>query len=186
MSDIDDLIEVVREKSIFVRSILTLLAGESPFHFDLASTLMSPKGSNLVARIIYEMMADDDVDYIGGLGMGALMISVCVVQLSYGDRPIKGFNMREGQKDHGMIVKRFEGALDDKLIRGSRVIIVEDVTDTGKHVLDAIGRVRFAGGTVVRAITILDRLNGATERLRDEGIELRAFMTPLSFGIPEG
>ena len=56
----------------------------------------------------------------------------------------------------------------------SNVILFDDVTTEGASVMQAV---RARGATVKNIITLVDRLEGATENLRKEGIELVALYT---------
>ena len=57
-------------------------------------------------------------------------------------------------------------------IRGLNVIVVEDVATSGGSLVDAAEVIRRAGGTVERAIVVVDREEGADEALRAVDIEL--------------
>jgi orotate phosphoribosyltransferase len=59
-------------------------------------------------------------------------------------------------------------------LAGKRVIMLEDVTTTGGSVLRAIQIAREAEAVVDTVVTLVDRLEGAAENLRPEGISLRA------------
>jgi orotate phosphoribosyltransferase len=46
-------------------------------------------------------------------------------------------------------------------LRGKRVVIVDDVVHTGRHILQAADKVRAEGGIVVGFVCIIDRSAGA-------------------------
>jgi len=50
--------------------------------------------------------------------------------------------------------------------------VVEDVATSGGSLVDAVEVIRRAGGTVERAIVVVDREEGADEALRAVDIEL--------------
>ena len=64
---------------------------------------------------------------------------------------------------------------------GDRCVLLEDVTTTGGSTLQAARTVREAGGLVTTAITVVDRLEGATEALAAEGIDLQSLYTSDDF-----
>lgn len=66
-------------------------------------------------------------------------------------------------------------ALEGVLAPGDRVTVVEDVLTTGGAAIDAVDKVRAAGGEVVGLIAVLDREEGAAENLRRLGVSF----TPL-------
>ena len=57
------------------------------------------------------------------------------------------------------------------------VILIEDVTTKGGSVMQAVRAVRAQGATVKKIITIVDRLEGAAENLKREGLTLEAIFT---------
>ncbi|HEY7245276.1 MAG TPA: orotate phosphoribosyltransferase, partial [Xanthobacteraceae bacterium] len=58
---------------------------------------------------------------------------------------------------------------------------LEDVTTEGGSVMQAVRAVREQGGTIKKVITIIDRVEGATENLRKEGLELVSIFTTDDF-----
>jgi len=56
-------------------------------------------------------------------------------------------------------------------------VLFEDVTTRGGSVMQAVQAVRAQGATVKKVITIVDRLEGAADTLKKEGIELVAIFT---------
>ena len=178
-----DLPGIVRQKSLIVGKRMTLASGRvSPFYFDMKPTLFDPEGANLIAESILALLAEEEVDFVGGLEMGAVPIVACVAQKSFPHRPIPGFFVRKEVKDHGTR-RRIEGLPREAELVGKHVVMVDDVTTTGGSVLDAVEVVREAGGLVSRVVTVVDRLEGATENLAGHGIALTALLTADDFAI---
>ena len=75
-------------------------------------------------------------------------------------------------KDHGT-AKRIDG----NFAPGSKVVILEDVTTTGGSAMKAVAAVRAEGGKVDKIVTIVDRLEGARENLKKEGLALVSLFT---------
>lgn len=149
----------------------------SDFYFDLKPAMLDPEGSNLLADLILERMAGIDAKYIGGLAMGAVPIALAVTLKSYGtSRPLQAFWVRKEAKGHGT-----KSLADGYLVDGSRVIIVEDVATTGGSVMKAIDEVKRHDCQIAAVITIVDRLEGAREKLAEAGIELIALFTAKDF-----
>lgn len=149
----------------------------SDFYFDLKPAMLDPEGSNLLADLILERMAGIDAKYIGGLAMGAVPIALAVTLKSYGtSRPLQAFWVRKEAKGHGT-----KSLTDGYLVDGSRVIIVEDVATTGGSVMKAIDEVKRHDCQIAAVITIVDRLEGAREKLAEAGIELIALFTAKDF-----
>ena len=94
-------------------------------------------------------------------------------------RPIEGFWVRDGLKDHGT-KKQVEGGLR----KGMRVAVVDDVFTKGGSTLKAVQAVREFGCEVVLVLALVDRLRGARALFRQNGIDsYRTVFTIRDFGI---
>ena len=169
----DRLLTIIKQKS-FLRGQFKLASGAtSDYYLDMKPTTFDPEGAALVADIVFGMLRDDTAaDAIGGLELGAVPIIAAVCARSFPDRPIQGFIVRKETKDHGTAQK-----IDGNFKPNSKVILLEDVTTKGGSVMQAVKAVRARGGEVTRIISILDRLEGAEENLKKEGIALQSIFT---------
>jgi orotate phosphoribosyltransferase len=160
------------------RGNFTLASGRSSnYFFDLKPTMLHPDGSALLADALLARMEDLGADYVGGLVMGAVPLTVGLVMRSRAsDHPLKGFWVRKEQKDHGA-AKLVDGHLPDN----AKVVVLEDVTTTGGSAMKAIKEVQARGGQVLALLTVIDRLEGARENLAKDGIELLSLYTTKDF-----
>lgn len=175
------LLALIREKSLkrAKEGAFRLASGRaSPFYFDMKPVLLDPEGANLIADSILRLLAREEFDFIGGLAMGAIPIVGAVCTRSLASRPVSGFFVRPSQKERGT-----EGLVEGNIAPDARVVLVEDVTTTGGSALKAAEAVWSMGCTVVKAVTIVDRLEGAKENLKAKGIELVALYTREDFGL---
>jgi orotate phosphoribosyltransferase len=174
----DRLLELIRDHSWLKGSDFVLASGKhSAFFFDMKLTMFHPEGASLIADLVFNLVRHDhSIDYIGGLEMGAVPIVSTVVMRSYPERPIRGFFVRKEVKDHGT-----KKLIDGYLGKGSKTILLDDVTTTGGSVLKAVHAVRAAGCRVDKVITVVDRLEGAAENLKKEGVELIPIFTTKDF-----
>lgn len=169
------LLEIIKRRSLLTEGGPFKLASGamSDYYLDIKPTAFDPEGAALIGEIIVEMLADEPgAEAIGGLELGAVPIVAAVCAHSFGVRPINGFVVRKENKGHGTD-KKIDGNFKD----GSRVVLVEDVTTKGGSVMQAVRAVRARGATVDTVITIVDRLEGATDALKQEGIRLRPIFT---------
>lgn len=105
---------------------------------------------------------------LAGMELGAVpLVVAAALQLG---RPY--VVLRKAPKEHGTR-QPFEGELP----AGASVLLLEDVTTTGGSVLRSVEILRAAGGRVERAVTVVDRQEGATERLAAAGVRLEALVT---------
>lgn len=77
--------------------------------------------------------------------------------------------VRKEAKDYGTS-RSLEGVLEP----GDRVTVIEDVLTTGGAALDAVEKVRAAGGEVIGLVAVLDREEGADENLRQARVPFQA------------
>jgi orotate phosphoribosyltransferase len=169
------LLEIIKRKSLLTEGgPFKLASGEtSDYYLDMKPTTFDPEGAALIAEIVVQMLLDDaDIDSIGGLELGAVPIIAAVCAHSWHERPIKGFVVRKEKKGHGTDQK-----IDGNFRDHTKVVLIEDVTTKGGSVMQAVRAVRERGGTVKKIITIVDRLEGATQNLEKEGIELVPIFT---------
>ncbi len=169
------LLEIIKQKSLLTEGGPFKLASGavSDYYLDMKPTTFDPEGANLVADIVYGMLSGDhDVHAIGGLEVGAVPIIVGVCMRSWGQRPITGFVVRKEKKGHGTN-KLIDGNFQPK----TTVILFEDVTTKGSSAMQAVRAVRQQGATVKKVITIVDRLEGAAENFKEEGIDFEAIYT---------
>lgn len=156
----------------YERGTFTLSSGaQSDVFFDVKRTSLDPEGAWLSADLILDMLQGEQVRAIGGLAMGACPIvsAVCVRSHERGI-PISAFYVRKAEKKHGT-QRRIEGL---ELRKGDRVVIVDDVATKGGAMLEAIRMVEELGSEVVRTIVVVDREQGAEERLREAGYRLES------------
>lgn len=170
--------QIIAERSFSQGDDFVLASGKSSrFYFDMKLTMLDPEGLNLLADLILEKTRNLPAAFVGGLAMGAVPVTVAVLMKSKDtDRPMQGFWIRKEAKEHGTR-KLADGYLPD----GSDVIIVDDVTTSGGSVLQAIHEVRGRGCKVNAVITIVDREEGAKEKLANHGIGLISLFTTSDF-----
>jgi orotate phosphoribosyltransferase len=167
------LLGIIRRRSLLQNRDFVLSSGRSSgFFFDMKRTMFDPEGAVLVADLLFEMIRGEDFDAIGGLETGAIPIVAAVCARSWPERPITGFFVRKEIKGHGTD-QRIDGLLEI----GSRVILFEDVTTTGASVMQAAEQARRADCSIVKIISIVDRLEGAADNFSKAGIVFEALFT---------
>ncbi len=159
------LLEIVNDVAVFKGEFILASGKKSNYYIDGKYTSLTAEGLAYFAKVVLEMIKDEDARYIGGPTMGADPIIGGTIALSYlMGRPIDGFIVRKEQRDHGRM-RMIEGPLK----KGENAIIVEDVTTSGGSVIKACKQVEEMGCKVVRVICLVDRLQGATENFKEAG-----------------
>ena len=175
---------LLRERSVF-RGEFTLASGKgSTYYVDARRTTLSAEGQFLVGRVCLEALARSgwDASHVGGLTMGADPVAYAVAHASWeAGRPLDAFTVRKAAKEHGT-AQRIEGGLP----RDARCVVVEDSTTTGGSALQAVLAVREHGASVAGILTLVDRQEGARERiLRETGLPFLAVFTAAELlGLP--
>jgi orotate phosphoribosyltransferase len=169
--------QIIKEQSLKKDKTYTLASGKtSGYYFDMKPTTLDPEALSLLCPALYELASDRRGVFVGGLAAGAIPIVTALVHYSASHDGIMGFYVREEIKNHGT-QKLIEGHLED----GAEVIMVDDVTTSGSSVMKAIEAVKDRGCRVIRVITIVDRLEGATENFARQGIEFIPLYTTKDF-----
>ena len=175
------LAEIIRARSFGFGEIKLASGRVSHFYFNLKPTMLDPEGASLLAELTYDALKDDQLDYIGGLEMGAVPLAGAIAQLSWiKGHPIAAFFVRKQPKEHGAKLL-VEGLATDETLQGKRVVVVEDVTTTGGSAIKAVESVRAGGGNVVLAFTMVDREEGAADAFKAAGIPFRALYKASEF-----
>jgi len=86
--------------------------------------------------------------------------------------------VRNQKKDYGT-AKLIEGLLE----KGDRVIIIEDILTTGGQVLEAAKVLQDAGAVIEKIIAVIDRQEGAREKIEAAGFKMESLFTSADLGI---
>jgi len=156
----------LRRKSV-VRGTVKLASGRmSQYYIDCKRTTLDPQGAVLTGHAILDVLRQQRLrpDAIGGPTVGADPIVTATVAVSYLEgKPLPGFLIRKDRKTHGL-QKQIEGI---ELKRGLRVIIVDEVCTTGESTLDAIDAAEREGFEILAVLSLVDREEGGSERIRE-------------------
>lgn len=167
------LIQLLKANNVIKFGKFTLSSGrESDYYVDMKKAITDPRILIQVAKIISQLIEDDGIDKIAGPALGAVPIATAVALHS----GIPMLMIRKAQKDYGTS-KLIEGDLKE----GDKVIVVEDVTTTGKSLLNAVKAVKDNGGQIERTFVIVDREEGALDELEKRGLLLEPIVSVSDF-----
>ncbi len=93
------------------------------------------------------------------------------------DRPF--LIIRNAKKGYGTD-KPFEGRLEP----GDEVLLVEDIATTGGQVLEAAKTIAAAGATVQRIVAVVDRGQGAREKITEAGYAFESLLNAKDLRLP--
>src|SRR3989344_1044334 len=107
-----------------------------------------------LCKVMAERFADKDVEVVVGPTMGAAILAQLVAfhLTELMGREVYGvYADKDGQG--GFILRRGY----DEIVKGKKVLVVEDLTTTGGSIKKVVDVVRKAGGNVIGAIAIVNR-----------------------------
>jgi len=132
---------------------------KSSYYVDIKEAATDP----MVLKAISEEIAKKiTAGKIAGMELGAVPLIVSVSILKSIPYVILRKSITHGTK------KLTVGKIDT----GETIDMVEDVVTTGNSLLKAVNLIRENGGIVKRAICVVDRMDGGSELLKENGVEL--------------
>ncbi|MFQ3317157.1 MAG: orotate phosphoribosyltransferase [Candidatus Poseidoniales archaeon] len=177
------LVELVRDLAFIdggSDDAFTLASGRhSRWFFDTKPVMMHPESTHLLGALFNLRMNALEVDFVGGLELGAVPLTAIAVATSPAGTPRLGFMVRKEPKGRGgRKTNNPPGIEGSSLEGGGTIVIVEDVTTTGGSAIKAVERIhRDTECKVIAVISIVDREEGAKEAFAAAGIDFESIMT---------
>jgi orotate phosphoribosyltransferase len=173
------LLELVKQRSVIYGEVTLASGQKSHYYIDGKMSLLGSEPAALLGEVLYEMTRGLNLDAVGGPEVGAIpMATAAVIHYHRQGRTLEGFFVRKEVKAHGT-QKRIEGAFRP----GYRVAVLEDVMTTGGSSLGTIEAVRAAGGTIEAVICLVDRLQGARQKMEGLGLRFLPIFTTADLDI---
>ena len=151
------------------RGVFTLSSGRtSDIYIDLRSVPGKPHLYKLALSLLYAEAYPilDRIEAILGVATGGIPWAAGLSMLS----GLPAGYVRKGRKHHGT-GRSVEGP------GPCRALLVDDVATTGGSLASAVEALRGEGYSVEYAVVVVDREEGARERLSSLGVELRSVLT---------
>jgi|TARA_B110000495_G_C23005717_1_gene594122 orotate phosphoribosyltransferase len=177
------LVELVRDLAFIDGGdddAFTLASGRnSRWFFDTKPVMMHPESTHHLGALFNLRMDALEVDFVGGLELGAVPLTAIAVATSPAETPRLGFMVRKEPKGRGgRKTNNPPGIEGSSLEGGGTIVVVEDVTTTGGSAIKAVERIhRDTECKVVAVISIVDREEGAAEAFAAAGIHFESIMT---------
>ena len=161
---------LLAERSVRLGSFTLASGASSSYYIDARCSTMSAEGQFLCGIVCWNAIRDSDwhPSHVGGLTMGADPLAYAVAHRSWLEgHPLDAFSVRKEAKKHGT-GQQIEGGLP----RDARVVVMEDSLTSGGSALRAAAAIEAHGATVEGILTLVDREEGARERIEGEGYRL--------------
>jgi orotate phosphoribosyltransferase len=145
----------------------------SNYYIDVRKTSLHPQGLQWISRLFWELLEPEGVTAVGGLTLGAdpLVAGLMLHSLQVG-RPLDGFLVRRGAKDHGTLAQ-----VEGNLAGHKRVAVLDDLITSGESALVAVEAVESYRAQVVRIVTVVDRNQGAAQIFQQRGYPFTPLFT---------
>jgi orotate phosphoribosyltransferase len=173
----DRLKQLYAERAISFGDFTLASGKQSNYYINSKKILLHGEAVALLGELLFEATQDLKLDAIGGLEVGAIPMSAAAGYAYHvHGKPMEGFFVRKKAKDHGS-----QQLVEGVVAAGQSVVIVDDVLTTGESALQAVKAMEAFGCKVLRVICVVDRLQGAGEKLA--GYDFRPLFTIADFGI---
>lgn len=154
------LIGELREHALVVGEVVLASGRKADYYVDARRALLRPAGFRAVGELVAAEARERGAAAVGGMSIGADPVACAALAAS---DDLVAFLVRKERKEHGL-QRWVEGP---PLEPGTRCLVVEDVVTTGGSTVAAIERVRAEGLEVAGVLSVLDRLAGGAEAIRE-------------------
>jgi orotate phosphoribosyltransferase len=159
----ETLLEIFQQTGALLEGHFMLTSGlHSPRYLQCALVLQYPEHAEFIGRELAARFSDDRVDAVVAPAIGGIIVAHETAR-AIGRRAL--FTERE---EGVMTLRR-----GFRLVRGERVLVVEDVVTTGGSTRETVQAVIDADGVVIGAGSIVDRSGGTV----DVGVRRQSLLT---------
>lgn len=157
---LSDLERILVEKGGIKFGHFTLTSGkESDYYVDMKEVMTDPADLRKFSEYIGSLVKSEAV---AGVELGAVPLIVAVSMV----KSVPYIIVRK-ERSHGT-----KSLLIGKIRNGMHIDLIEDVVTTGNSVLKAVTLLRENGVVVDRCICVVDREEGGSQLLQENGVEL--------------
>jgi len=176
--DREKLFNLLLKNAFFKEKIVLSSGKESDYYIDARRVTLTSEGAYLAANLILNKISENSFDAIGGPTLGAdpLVGAIALIRHQT-NKPINTFIIRKSPKAHGK-QQSIEGPL---LKKGAKVILIDDVTTTGKALLESLDVLAASGIKAEKAVCLVDREEGAKKALAEKNCELTSIFKAKEF-----
>ncbi|MEM3927262.1 MAG: orotate phosphoribosyltransferase [Desulfurococcaceae archaeon] len=139
---------------------------ESPFYIDMRRLYSYPDLARRIVSLLIRNAPLSDVEVLAGVATAGIPLASYMACLTH--RPLA--YVRSDRKNHGT-----ESMVEGDVV-GKKVAVIDDVVTTGTSIMRAIESLEKVGAIPIRAIVLIDREQGAREKLVAKNIELYALI----------
>lgn len=151
------LLNGLRDHALKKQPVVLSNGTSSTYYVDVKQAMLLPELARIVGASIADIAHEVQATAVGGMIVGAIPIA-CAALTMQPEEDLVAFIVRKDKKEHGL--QRWIEGPDERLGKGTRCLVVDDVVTTGSSTVLAIERVLDAGLMVAGVVSIVDRLAG--------------------------
>ncbi len=139
----------------------------TPIYFDVRYILSSPRNFDILTDLLAEKVREINPDKIAGAFTGGIPLATAV---SLKTNIPMIFVRRE-------LPEKLKSQIEGYLKAGETVLLIDDITRSGKSKIGFINGIRNAGGKITDSLVVVDYGAGGKELLKKEGVSLTSLAT---------
>lgn len=168
--------QILLQHSVLKGDFVLASGKSSNLYVDCRLTTLRGEAMRLIGRLMLGLFRARgwQPQAVGGLTMGADPVACAIARESQDTpHPVNAFVVRKAGKGHG--TKRYVEGL--ARTEGVPCVVIDDVCTTGGSTVQAIERVKAVGMEVLGVCCLVDREEGALERMTSIGCKFSALFT---------
>ncbi|MEV0323050.1 phosphoribosyltransferase family protein [Streptomyces sp. NPDC050658] len=151
----DPLLSHIRYHCVFYGNFLSATGLRSSYNVDLRTVTLSGQWAGPLADAMLDLTEHLDYEAVGGPALGAVALSCAMAHVARDrGRGLDAFVVRERPKPYG-----HRRLIEGPDLARRRVVVVDDVCDTGRSARAAVDAAQAAGAYVVAVAAVVDCRN---------------------------
>lgn len=139
----------------------------TPIYFDVRHILSSPRNFDVLTDLLSEKVREINPDKIAGAFTGGIPLATAVSLKT-------NIPMIFVRKE---LPEKMKSQIEGYLKAGETVLLIDDITRSGKSKIGFINGIRTAGGKITDSLVVVDYGAGGRELLKKEGVSLTSLAT---------
>jgi len=139
----------------------------TPIYFDVRHILSSPRNFDMLTDLLSEKVREINPDKIAGAFTGGIPLATAVSLKT-------NIPMIFVRKE---LPEKMKSQIEGHLTPGETVLLIDDITRSGKSKVGFIDGIRKAGGKITDTLVVVDYGVGSKEILKKTGVSLTSLAT---------